>query len=121
MPSTVMVPIVTKYSGIAETSTTFDAVNGMALPANDNKYFVHFSNTDAAADATVTVVAQAKYGGLALTNPTFVVTHDATLAHQEFAGPFDPAVFNDGGSNVQFTASFAGTAAKFYFCAVHLG
>lgn len=119
MPATQIVPIVSTYKGIAEAKATLDVVNGMALPANDGKYIFRMADTDAAQDATITLIAQAKYGGLTLTNPTITVTHSATAAM--YAGPFDPAIFNDGGSNVQITGVYTGTANLLTICAIHLG
>lgn len=122
MPATQITPIVSTYAGKIETRQQVDVTNGMYLPANDGKYLVRFEDTDAAVDGTVTVVAQAKYGGLVLTNPTISVIHDATYLKAMYAGPFDPAIFNDGGSNVQFTfAAYAGTGSKYVVSAIHLG
>lgn len=89
---------------IVKEGLTTSAVSTSLLSAdtqtftNDGRTFLHFKKTGAGA-ATVTVVSQQTYQGLAIANLTFSVP--ATTG-DVFAGPFPASVFNDASSNVSF-------------------
>lgn len=67
---------------------------------NNGRVILHFIKAGAG-NATITIVTPGTVGGLAIADQTFVVTASGGV---EFAGPFDPAIYNDASGDMDISS-----------------
>lgn len=88
---------------------TYGAVAASDEFPNDGKTFLHVKNGGASPD-TVTITTPATASGIAIADPTVVVTNGT----EKMIGPFDPTLFNAADGNVDVAHSYTTTVT----CAV---
>lgn len=86
--------ITPSYTGSLSTANTYQV-------RNNGNVLLHFKKSGAG-DCTVTVQTPKTVGGLAVAEQTFTVP--ATTG-DKMAGPFPPAIYNDGSHDLKFTLS----------------
>jgi hypothetical protein len=97
---TVLTPQVASKAGISITPTNSGLVANVNYQfRNDGRTALLFTKSGAGA-CTVSVGAQATFGGLAVSSQT--ITVPATTGNV-IAGPFPPAIFSDASGDVHFT------------------
>ena len=82
------------------TPQAMDAANNYIM-RNDGRTILHFIK-EGANEATITIVTPRTPGGLGLADLTFAVAAGGGV---EFAGPFNPELYNDGSGDIDISTS----------------
>ncbi len=100
MANVVITPVVATPSGISAVPQVMAAADNYIV-RNNGRVVLLFRKTGAG-NATITVVTPKVVGGLALAEQTFVV---AATTGEEWAGPFNPDLFNDSSGDLDVSTS----------------
>ncbi len=101
MGNVTLTPIIAAPGSVDGSSPQSMAAADNYICRNNGRVLLHFIKTGAN-PATITIVTPKTVGGLAVAERTFVV--DATTG-VEFAGPFDPEIYNDTSGDMDISTS----------------